>query len=98
MPKFEGVIRSIKSQQASSRVPSRLPVTPDLLFKLKDYFQQLSADPDSFMLWAAVSTCFFGFMRVGEMTVPSETSFDPSSHLCITDVTIDYNNTPQMVN
>ena len=100
MPKLEGVIRGIKSQQASSRVSSdkkRLPITPNLLFKLKEYFQQRSADPDSFMLWAAVSTCFFGFMRAGEMTVPSETSFDPSSHLCITDVTIDCIDNPQMV-
>ena len=100
MPKLEGVIRGIKSQQALSRDPSarnRLPITPDLLLKLKDYFQQRSANPDSFMLWAAISTCFFGFMRSGEITVPSESAFDPASHLCITDVTIDCINDPQMV-
>ena len=100
MPKLEGVIRGIKTQQASSRAPcdrKRLPITPDILLKLRDYFQQRSGDPDSFMLWAAVSTCFFGFMRAGEMTVPSETSFDPSSHLCITDVTLDSITNPRMV-
>ena len=100
MPKLEGVIRGIKSQQALSRDTSakkRLPITPDILLKLKDYFQQRSADSDSFMLWAAVSTCFFGFMRAGEMTVPSESSFDPNSHLCMSDVSIDCIDNPQMV-
>ena len=40
-----------------------------MLLKLRDYFQQRSEDPDSFMLWVAVSTCFFGLMCAGEMTV-----------------------------
>ena len=35
------------------------------------------------MLWAACTTCFFGFMRSGELVIPSYSSFDPSYHLTL---------------
>ena len=35
------------------------------------------------MLWAACTTCFFGFMRSGEVAVPSRNSFGPSYHLAL---------------
>ena len=99
MPKLEGVIRGIKSHQALKGGSSkkRLPITPDILWKLKKYFEQRSADPNSFMLWAAISTCFFGFMRAGEMTIPLESSFDPTSHLCVSDVSVDCISDPKIV-
>ena len=38
------------------------------------------------MLWAAVVICFF---HSGEITVPSASSFDPSTHLAWGDVSLD---------
>ena len=35
------------------------------------------------MLWAACTTCFFGFMHLGEVAIPSHSSFDPSYHLIL---------------
>jgi len=35
------------------------------------------------MLWAACTTCFFGFMHLGEVAIPSHSSFDPSYHLTL---------------
>ncbi len=49
------------------------------------------------MLWAAMTTCFFGFLRSGEITLPSEASFDPATHLCFSDVSIDCIHNPQVV-
>lgn len=31
---------------------------------------------DHIMLWAACLLCFFGFLRSGEITVPSNSMFD----------------------
>ena len=40
------------------------------------------------MLWAAATLCFFGFLRSGEITVPSDAAFDPSCHLTFQDATV----------
>lgn len=49
------------------------------------------------MLWAASCLCFFAFLRVGEMTVPSDSSFDLSVHLSVGDVAVDAQQNPSMV-
>ena len=49
------------------------------------------------MLWAAATLCFFGFLRSGEITVPSETVFDEGAHLTFEDVTVDCITNPQML-
>ena len=41
------------------------------------------------MLWAASTLCFFGFLQSGEITVPTESSFDEGAHLTFDDVTVD---------
>ena len=49
------------------------------------------------MLWAACCTCFFGFLRSGEITIPSVKDYDPGAHLSYGDVTLDSNTTPSIV-
>ena len=49
------------------------------------------------MLWAACCVCFFAFLRVGEMTVPSDNTYDPSVHLGIGDIAVDDPQMPSMV-
>ncbi len=97
--RLESVIRGIKMQQAKQgdQHPKRLPITIDMLSKLRGYFEARAEDRDSFMLWAAISCCFFGFMRAGELTLPSEAAFDPASHLSMSDVSIDDAASPSVV-
>lgn len=49
------------------------------------------------MLWAASTLCFFGFMRAGELTVPSDNSFDESCHLSFRDVAVDSLTNPKIL-
>ena len=49
------------------------------------------------MIWSAMVTCFFGFFRAGELTVPTEASFDSSAHLAWGDVAVDEASPPSMV-
>ena len=91
MPKLEGVIKGIKSQQAKKQpvVRPRLPITPVIMQKMRAVWEKDSRNQDNIMLWAAVCACFFGFMRSGEITVPSESAYDPGAHLTYSDVSID---------
>ena len=43
------------------------------------------------MLWAVVSLCYFGFLRLGEVVVvvPSDSSYDPGQHLSFGDIAVD---------
>ena len=49
------------------------------------------------MLWAAATMCFFGFLRVGEVVVPSDSAFDPSVHLLVADVSVDSHSEPTYI-
>ena len=77
--------------------PKRLPITLGILKRIKPFVIKSSSDHDSVMVWAAACTCFFGFMRAGELKVPSETAFDPAVHLCLADVSIDCIANPQVL-
>ena len=65
---------------------TRLPVTPSLLRKLKGVWAVSGGERDTKLIWAACCLCFFGFLRAGEMTVPSDGEFDPQTHLSLADV------------
>ena len=41
--------------------------------------------------------CYFGFLRVGEMTAPSDVAFNPRDHLCIADIAIDNKKNPTLL-
>ena len=88
---LEQVLRGIKLSQAKGvqKQLVRLPITPDLLFELKSVWVGKTAYWDGYMLWAAAALCFFGFLRSGEITIPSDTCFDEGAHLSFKDVAVD---------
>ena len=90
MPRLSQVMRGIKSHQAKQGRQSRprLPITPTILRELKRVWDS-AYNFDHIMLWAASTTCFFGFMRAGEITVPSQDAYDPTAHLSFKDIAVD---------
>ena len=91
-PLLECTLKGMKLQQAkrrASRPQSRLPITPGILIQLKTSCDTSSQDPDNMMLWAVCCMCFFGFLRSGEVTVPSAREYDPGGPLSEGDVALD---------
>ena len=66
-------LRQAKSSE--TRQKKRFPVMMDIMDKLRDYWEK-KTDQDSIMLWAVCTMCFYGFLRSGEITVPSMVEFD----------------------
>ena len=49
------------------------------------------------MLWAAFTTCFFGFLRSGEICLETNDLFDPARDLTSQDVEIDSLDDPKLL-
>ena len=99
MARQEHVLRDIKSQQAKSRPGkhSRLPITPDLLMKIREAWEQDAHNFNKIMLWAAVCPVFWGFLRAGEMTVPSLNGYDEGYHLTFDAIVVGNHSNPSLL-
>lgn len=75
----------------------RLPITSAIMRSLKRAWELRGVNFDTAMLWAACCTCFFGFLRSGEATVPSQAAVDPSVHLAVSDVSLSSQSNPSAV-
>ena len=99
MPRLQQILRCVRVEQGKAgRTPRpRLPITPGILRKLKKAWELEATSWDTTMLWAASSVAFFSFCRSGELTVPSEKSFDPSAHLTVDDISVDDRKKPSVL-
>ena len=94
-PRLEQILRGIKREQAFTRSERiRLPITIDIMHKIYDVLSKTPTKYQEIMLWAACCTAFFGFLRVGEMTVPSQQEYDSSCHLALRDIALNNSMTP----
>lgn len=75
----------------------RLPITPNILGKLREVWNRSPKQWDAKMLWAACGLCFFGFFRSGEVVAPSAKQYDPASHLCFEDIMVDCHSNPSFI-
>ena len=98
MPRLEYVLTGIKRVECrgGNQPRTRLPITMEVLQRLKDVWLAQSWSADGVMLWAAACVGFFGFLRAGEFTVPSSTAYDPETHLNLSDVALDSHTNPSM--
>ena len=96
MAKLKQVIRGVQRLRAEQgqQQRRRKPMTVQVLEILR---RSWSAGLDAKMLWAAATLSFFGFMRSGEVTVPSTRAYDPSRHLSWQDVSTDSVANPTVV-
>ena len=98
-PRLAYVLKGIKRDQSkSSQTRPRLPITPEILEKIQATWLSQSPLPfDKLMLWAAFTLGYFGFLRAGEFTIPSDTAFDPDTHLSFSDIAVDSRQSPSVV-
>ena len=93
MPQLCQILKGVKVSQGQKgrTTRPRLPITPCILRLLKRVWFPYETEPsyDNLMLWAASTTAFFGFCHSGEITTPSENSYDPSIHLSYGDIASD---------
>ena len=91
MPLLEYVLVKREQAQAGVKPKPRLPITLDILKKLKNIWMASTGNSDTVMLWAAACTGFFGFLRAGEFTIPS-----PQVHLNLSDLAVDRHSNPSL--
>ena len=98
MPRLDYTLKGIKRIQAQKggSPRSQLPITPSLLRMMKGVWAP-SAGHDQKMIWAACCLAFFGFLRIGEMTVPDGGCFDPSVHLGVNDIALNSVKSPSFL-
>ena len=75
----------------------RLPITPPILRKIRSVWDGRAGEHDIVMLWAACCLAFFGFLRAGELTIPSDSAYDPSMHLSWGDLAVDAPENPTVL-
>ena len=74
-----------------------LPITPDILRRLKQLWDPEASNQDVAMLWSACTLGFFGFLCCGEFTCLSRQAYDQFCHLSLEDVAIDSPTNPNIM-
>ena len=97
MPQLEYVVKGFRRSVAQGVGRPRLPITPCILRRLREVWLLEPDRLSAVMLWAAACLCFFGFLRSGEVVVPSDSGFDPGVHLCFGDVSVDSRLAPSCI-
>lgn len=85
LPRLQLVQTGIRRERArhGPLLSPRLPITTDILRRLRAVWLPLTVPSryNDVMMWGAASSCFFGFFRSGEITVPSAAAFNTAIHL-----------------
>ena len=87
------VLRGVKLEQAKGTGDNRLPMTPELMLTLREVWEKKVGTRKTYAMGRIHSV----FLRVHELTVPSDKSFDDSSHLTCKDVSVDSTETPKVL-
>ena len=97
-PRLQLILRGIKKRQACiSPTRQRLPVTIQMLHRIRHLLSTRTPSYDNTTLWAMCCLAFFGFLRVSEFTIPTEGSYDSSCHLSLGDIAVDNRKKPRLL-
>ena len=97
-PRLEQVLRGIKREQASTRTERiHLLITAEIMQQIFSVLSRPPSEYQNIMLWAACCTTFFGFLCIGEMTIPSSDAFNSAIHLSLCDIALDSRTTPTII-
>ena len=91
MHRLKYLLKGIRRAQGNSfDRPTRPPVTRHMLEQICTFLAHTESPWDRDMITSAVLLAFFGLLRVSEYTCPHPSTFDPSVHLSVHDVSIDW--------
>jgi len=94
-PQVQLAILGIKRSQAVTSTPrARLPITMEMMQKIKHVLSQYPSSYDNVM---ACCLAFFGFLRVSEFTVPTQQVYEESTHLSLRDISVDNRFNPHLI-
>ena len=96
LKRVQAGIQRVQALKKYKKLRIRLPITPHVLGKLRQFWTR-SQHPQRCLLWAAASLCFFGFFRSGELLVTTESEFNSSIHLSWGDVAVNNQAAPTML-
>ena len=97
-PRLQLTLKGIQKNQATTQ-PSRirLPITLQLTGNIETLLAKQPSSYYNIMIWAACCLAFFGFLRVGEFTVPVDDQYDESCHLSLSSISVDSRVNPQLL-
>ena len=95
--RLQAVLKGVQRREAGVAKRVRRLITPAVLKKMQPVWCVGVSGADGAMLWAACCVGYFGFLRVGEFTVPDRGTFDPLVHLSWSDLAVDRLVNPRVV-
>ena len=99
MPRLDYVMQGVKRAELESGGGGRerLPITPHILRQLLGVWAPTGHLQDTKLIQAVSTLCFFAFMRAGELSTPTSTSYDGDVHLCVQDISVDDTHFPTVM-
>ncbi len=99
MPRLQQTLRGVRVVKSREGGSGRLllPITPEILHKIRRAWNADPTETDKVMLWAASTLCFFGFFRAGEITAPSPKETDLADCLTCSDLAVDNKANPTIL-
>ena len=97
-PCLQLTLKGILKSQASTQPPRiRLPITSEIMERMKNLLSNQPSSYNNIMIWAACCLAFFGFLQVSKFTVPTDNQYDELCYLSFSSVSIDSRVNPQQL-